>query len=365
MSEENDSGGADKSHDPTPQKLLKSRQKGDVPYSTEVTAAATYVGFLVALLITMGWTAPQLHGLLKGLLHRPDTIAALLFDAQDSQFFAHFTTRIMVSILPVFLVVALGAVLSIIAQQAFAVSLSKIKPKMSRLSIVDNAKQKYGPNGLSEFVKSTSKLGAVLVILLFAYNGRFEELPSLAQLPPAAIAQLLLKESIVFCSYVTGAAIFIAAIDLPWRKFQHHNKLKMTLQEVKEENKETEGDPALKSARRSRAESIATNRMMQDVPTADIIIVNPTHYAVALKWDRKNNAAPKCVAKGVDEVAARIREAASAAGVPIRRDPPTARSIYSVVKVGHEIKKEHYSAVAAAIHYADEMRKKWKKPYSS
>ncbi|MHA7872186.1 MAG: EscU/YscU/HrcU family type III secretion system export apparatus switch protein, partial [Hyphococcus sp.] len=288
----------------------------------------------------------------------------LMLFTSDSDFALSFYSEIVIAVAPVFCILILSAVGSVFAQQAFTFAPSKLKPKMSRISIVDNAKQKYSLNGLAEFVRSAAKLMAVIIVLAFAYQDRFDELPGLTGLPAQGVAQFLLKESIYFCGFITIAAVLIAAVDLPWRQIQHRNKLKMTHQELKDENKDTEGDPTLKAARRRRAETLATNHMLADVPKADIVLVNPTHYAVALQWDRKKGAAPVCVAKGVDEIAARIREAASAAGVPIKRDPPTARSIYSLVDIGKTIKKEHYAAVAAAIHYADEMRKKWRKGYS-
>ncbi len=122
--------------------------------------------------------------------------------------------------------------------------------------------------------------------------------------------------------------------------------------------KEQEGDPTMKQNRRERGQAIARNQMMKDVPSADVVIVNPTHYAVALKWDRKAGGAPICVAKGTDEIALKIREIAAISGVPIRSDPPTARAIHASVEIGEEVKREHYAAVAAAIHFADAMRKK-------
>ena len=131
----------------------------------------------------------------------------------------------------------------------------------------------------------------------------------------------------------------------------------MTHKELMDEFKEMEGDPHVKQERRQRGHEIATSRMMADVPTADVVIVNPTHYAVALKWDRTPGSAPVCVAKGVDEVAARIRATAEEAGVPIHSDPPTARALHATVDLGQEIAEEHYRAVAAAIRFADRMRK--------
>jgi flagellar biosynthetic protein FlhB len=132
----------------------------------------------------------------------------------------------------------------------------------------------------------------------------------------------------------------------------------MSRKEVMDEYKESEGDPHFKAARRQRAQDIATNRMLADVEGADVVIVNPTHYAVALRWDRGKGGAPVCVAKGVDEIARVIRERAALHGVPVHSDPPAARSIYAAVELGQEIRIEHFRAVAAAIRFADAMRKK-------
>jgi len=360
MSDSEQPSGEDKSHDPTPQKLRQSREKGDVPYSMETTSAATYAAFFIALIVIAGWGATSVYASLAPFFKKPEEIGRLLFSQTQYEATAHLVMRASTSTAALLSILALAAICSVLAQQAFAFSPSKIKPKLSRISLIDNAKQKYGTNGLSEFAKRVVKLSAILAIILFAVKDRFLELPALVGLPASSVLDFLHSEAIFFFGLITAAAAFIAAVDLPWTYFQHRNRLKMTFQEVKKENKETEGDPALKGARRQRAEAIATNRMMADVPKADIVIVNPTHYATALKWDRKRGATPVCVAKGVDEIAARIRQTAAENGVPIRRDPPTARSIYALVDIGKEIKREHYAAVAAAIHYADQARKKWR-----
>ncbi|MFQ5562450.1 MAG: flagellar biosynthesis protein FlhB [Parvularculaceae bacterium] len=364
MSDAQQNEGEDKSHDPTPQKIRKSREKGDVPYSSEVTTAATYGAFFLALFIFAGWSATNISAQLALFLQRPEDFGAALTTPGSDAPIQDLFARLVVAAAPLFLFLALATILSLVGQQAIAWGPSKIKPKLSRISIVSNAKQKYGPNGLFEFLKSAIKLTAIMAVLLIGFKDRFVELPALSALPAKAFPTVMLRESVFFIGLITITAVGIAAIDLPWRRHQHHKKLMMTFQELKKENKETEGDPEMKGARRDRAKTLATNRMMSDVPKSDVVIVNPTHYAVALAWDREQGAAPVCVAKGVDEIAARIREAAATAGVPIRRDPPTARSIYAVVDIGKEIKKEHYAAVAAAIHYADQIQKKSKEKYS-
>ena len=137
----------------------------------------------------------------------------------------------------------------------------------------------------------------------------------------------------------------------------------MSHKELQDESKESEGAPHLKQARRARAQEVAMNQMMGDVPTADVVIVNPTHYAIALKWEGSRSAAPICVAKGVDDIAMSIKEAAKDAKVAIHSDPPTARAIYAVVEIGQEINPEHYEAVAVAIRFAEALRevstRKW------
>ena len=166
----------------------------------------------------------------------------------------------------------------------------------------------------------------------------------------------MLQEAILVIAAATAIAIVIAAIDLPWQQYDHARKLKMSYQDMKEETKRTEGDPMMKQSRQRRAREIANNQMMQEVPNADVVVVNPTHYAVALKWSREPGSAPKCVAKGVDEIAKRIREIAVENMVPIHSDPPTARALFATVEIDQEIDPEHYQAVAAAIRFADGLR---------
>lgn len=360
MSEEGEQDGQERSHAPSRQKLQRSREKGDVAYSPEVTTAATYAGIYIVLLVAGGWAVSRILGVLQVFFSRPHEVGSRLVSEGKSGFAQEIVTQLMIALSPVFGALALCAILSVVAQKAVVFAPSKLKPKLNRISIIDNAKQKYGPHGLFEFLKSFMKLSAIMAIVAFAIKDRFLELPGLARLPVQAFGDVIFRETVFFLGLITCAAALIAAIDYPWRRYRHEKKLRMTFEELKKESKESEGDPAMKGARRERAQAAARNRMMVDVPKANVVIVNPTHYAVALQWDRESGAAPVCVAKGVDNIAARIRELAAEAGVPIRRDPPTARSIYAAVDIGEEVKSEHYAAVAAAIHYAQEVRRKAK-----
>ena len=363
MSEEAQGGSADRQHLPTQQKLQRAREQGDVPYSTEVTAAATYAAFYAIVILAGGWSISEIARILSAFLRKPADIGEALLSPRTG-YFGNLIVETSLAVAPVFAALALAAAASLIAQRAITFAPKKLEIKFSRLSIIDNAKQKYGLNGLFEFAKSAVKLAAIIVILIFGLKDRMLELPELSMLPAHAFPAILQKEAALFLGLVTFAAVAIAVIDLPWRLAQHQKKLMMSHEELRKESKESEGDPSMKGARRERANAIARNRMLADVPKASVIIVNPTHYAVALRWDRAEGGAPVCVAKGVDEVAARIREVAARSGVPIRRDPPTARAIYANVEIGQEIRREHYAAAAAAIHYADEIARRAREGYA-
>jgi flagellar biosynthesis protein FlhB len=177
------------------------------------------------------------------------------------------------------------------------------------------------------------------------------------QSPGQAVAEMM-RLIVAFLAIVVVIMAAIGAVDYFWQRFDHLRRQRMSHQELRDEYKQSEGDPHMKQARRQRAQEIASNKMMADVPKADVIIVNPTHFAVALKWDRTSLGAPVCVAKGVDRVALKIRELAEEAGVPVHSDPPTARALHAGVEIGQEITPEHYAPVAAAIRFAEAMRAK-------
>ncbi len=175
---------------------------------------------------------------------------------------------------------------------------------------------------------------------------------------PKIVGALMTRVIIDFMFVVLLIALGVGAIDYLWQHHDHLRKNRMSHKEIRDEHKQQEGDPYLKQERRQRGSQIASQQMMADVPEADVIIVNPSHYAVALKWSRAPGSAPICVAKGVDHIARTIRECAMENGVPIHRDPPTARAIHASTEIGQEIDPDQYRSVAAAIRFAEMMRRK-------
>ena len=257
-----------------------------------------------------------------------------------------------------FVAPAAAAVLALIAQRAPVFAPSKLAPKWSRLSPIATAKQKFGSQGLVEFAKGLVKLVVVSVVLgMFLWGNRDRIIGALRLEPGIVTAEMLgLTQGLLVRIAIIAAVIGL--FDLLWQRVSHRNRQMMTRKQLLDEMKDSEGDPQLKQQRRARAVAIATTPLAREVAGADVIIVNPTHYAVALAWDRTSGAAPVCVAKGVDAMAARIREIAAENGVPIRSDPPTARALFAEVAVGQQIARRHYVAVAAAIRFAEELRKR-------
>ncbi len=355
MAERDDIDPGDKPFDPSPRKLEEARRKGEIPRSTEVVTASAYLG---VLLVALAWGATGLVALGSlgvALLADADRLGALML-AGSTPVAGALLGGAGLALAPFFLVPPLVALAALIVLRALVFTPSKLKPKPSRLSIIANARNKFGRSGLFEFAKSLAKLLVIGGMLWLFLLWRLPQMTGAAALSPGLAVATLLRLMVEFLALVVLLLGSLGAIDLLWQWREHLRRHRMTHKEMRDELKSAEGDPQLKARRRQKGMDIATNRMLADVPGADVVIVNPTHYAVALRWDRTAPQAPVCVAKGVDAVAARIREAAQAAGVPIHADAATARALHATVGIGDEIRADHYAAVAVAIRFAEAMR---------
>ena len=356
MSGADDDG--DKPYEPSQKKLDAARAKGDVPRSADITTAASYGGFLLAALAFGPASLIGLGTSLEVFLEQSDTLSASVFDGAAAPFAGGALLAIGANLAPWFAVPALLALLSILAQRGMIFAPSKLEPKFSRINPIASLGQKFGRAGLFEFAKSLLKLCIYAVILFIYLNNQLTRILASVNLTVAMVTVEILQLCVGLLLIVLAVSLAIGTLDLVFQFFEHNRKNMMSRQELIDEHKESEGDPHIKQQRRQRAIEIAMNKMLAEVPKADVIIVNPTHYAVALKWDRKSTRAPVCIAKGVDEIAARIREIAATSAIPVHSDPPTARALFAAVEVGAEIKRDHYRAVAAAIRFAENIRKK-------
>ncbi len=351
---------SDKSFEPTPQKLEKAREKGEVAKSTDLSGVAGYAGLLIALLTAGPYAAVQLGTAFMVLIDQSEQLSDLMTLGPASAPVGGLLKGPLVPAILLFALPATAVLLSLIAQRALVFSPDKLKPKLSRISITSNAKNKFGRGGLFEFAKSFAKLAIYSTCLALFLWANLMEILSASAAPSRSSILLMMNLLFRFLFIVIVIALAIGIVDYLWQYAEHIRKNRMSRKEIQDETKDAEGDPHVKQHRRQRAQEIATGQMMADVPTADVVIVNPTHFAVALKWSRAAGAAPVCVAKGVDEVAAAIRSTAGQSGVPIHADPPTARALHATVEIGQEVPEELYRPVAAAIRFAEAMRKRAK-----
>lgn len=351
---------SDKSFEATPQKLQKAREKGEVVKSNDLSAVAAYSGLTIALLTFGQYSAAHLGSALMVIIDQSADLSHLLTTGTAAGPIGGILNEVALSVGVLITVPSVIVLLNLLAQRALVFAPSKLSPKLSRISIPSNAKNKFGRGGLFEFFKSFVKLVIYIVCLTLFLRSNLPVILSAAAAPVRTSILLMMNLLFQFLFIVVAVTLAIGVIDYLWQYSEHMRKNRMSRKELQDETKDSEGDPHVKHQRRQRAQDIAMNQMMADVPKADVVIVNPTHFAVALQWSRAQGTAPVCVAKGVDEVAATIRSTAMESGVPIHSDPPTARALHATVDIGSEISEEFYRPVAAAIRFAEAMRKRSK-----
>ncbi len=354
-----DNDDAEKSHEPSQKRLDEARKRGDVPRSMDLSTAAVYGGAALAITLSGRYVLDKLGAAAVAMIEQADPLSQSLVASARAPTMG-LLSRVAGPLLPLFLVPMGAAVFSIAVQRGFILAPDRILPKWSRINPLKSLGQKFGREGLFTFGKSLLKL-IVVCALVAGMVPRYADDLLMSPRYSAGQTGLLMMEIVLrFLFLAFLASLAFGALDYGWQWLQHRRRNMMTRQEMVEEHREAEGDPHMKGHRRQKGREIALSQMLQDVARADVVVVNPTHYAVALKWRRGDKSAPICLAKGVDDIAARIREKAAEAGVPIHRDPPTARAIHATVDVGQPIRREHYKAVAAAIRFAEAMRKRAK-----
>lgn len=343
----------DKQFEASEQKLNRARKDGDVPRSTEVNVLAMYLGFwgvfaIAAGVVTKQWLSMATRNLGAGDWHDKASFAV----AAD---LGRYTGYAIIGLA----LVPLAAIFAgLIAQRSLVFSGKKLKIDVKRLNPIKNAGQKFGKSGLMTFAISTGKAILICAGGWYLFSNLLHELASTALgggTQWVAVLNVLIMKVLLMVIMISAA---FAVIDFLWKRHEYLEKQRMSRKEMEDEHKNSEGDPHMKAARRRKAVDIAMKQMLADVEKADVIIVNPTHYAVALEWKRGSGKVPVCLAKGTDDVAMRIRERAGQYKVPVYSDPPSARALHATVKIGEEIRREHFAAVATAIRFAESMRHK-------
>jgi flagellar biosynthetic protein FlhB len=352
MAEERDD--SSKTEDPTHKRLEEALKHGDVVKSQEVTTWFVIAGAALALAAFSGSTAASLMGTMHGLLAGAHDLA---FDRGRLLGLAgRLGAEVVTAIAAPVIVLALAALAGNLIQHRVLWSAEPLKPRMSKISPVAGLKRLFSKQALVNFVKGLLKLALVGGLMIWLLWPEHQRLDTLVAMDLRAV--LPLSESLALrLLAATGAVLTaVALLDYLFLYRQWFERQKMSLRELKEEFRQTEGDPTIKAKIRQLRHSRMRRRMMAAVPKASVVITNPTHYAVALRYERGMNA-PVCVAKGADLIALRIREIAAEHGVPIVQNAPLARTLYAAVDVDREIKPEHYKAVAEVIGYIMRVRR--------
>ncbi len=346
----------EKTEEPTGKRLKDSKDKGQTARSKDlnslfilVFAGMTFVTLGPMFFRKIGQLITRLLTFDTEILRDPTLLTTLAKD---------FVFDVITLFLPFVFINILSTILGPILIGGFTFSLKALAPKFERMSPLKGIKRMFSVKSLMELVKAFLKFSVVASVAILVWTSQINDFLSIGTLPvyiaiPKAYTMLAWSFLYISCSL-----LFIVIIDVPFQIFQHKKQLKMTKQEVKDEYKETEGKPEVKAQIRRMQHEVAQRRMMQDVPKADVILTNPSHFAVALSYDENGYTAPLMLAKGQDHMAINIGKIAKAHDVPILRLPPLARSIYFSTEVGSEIPRGLFIAVAQVLAYIFQLKKK-------
>ncbi len=357
MAEEEDD--AQKTEDPSAKKLSKARQKGQVAMSQEIKSWLIIMGGAMGLIFLAPGMMRGVSRLGASFIEFPDDIGT---DPENLRL-------VMVDILvqlgwivaPLMGLLMILAIASTIGQVGFIFAPAKIKPEASKISLAKGMKKIFSTRSLVEFVKGIFKIAIVSVVAMGLSIPLLDNVTLLPAMPLSATLDKIHAIAIQLTIGTLAVMTVIAFFDFAYQKHMHMKQMRMSKQEVKDEHKQAEGDPHVKARIRKLRTERAQQRMMAAVPEADVVVTNPTHYAVALKYQMEEMQAPRLVAKGMDAVALRIREVAEENDVPVVENPPLARALYASVELDEEIPEEHYKAVAEVIGYV--MRLKGESPH--
>jgi flagellar biosynthesis protein FlhB len=346
MAEQGDD--TERSEDPTQKRLDEALERGDVVKSQEVSAWFVIAGGTLILMAFSGAMASSLAASFRGLFANSWAIRV------DGRGFLHVMSKLGLEVvaavaIPMLLLAVAGA-LGHMIQHRLVWSTQSLAPKLSKISPLAGLKRQFSKQAIANFIKGLLKLallGGIMTALLWPQRMRLE---SMVAIDPAGLLAIMQSLSLDMLLAVVAVLALVAAADYLFQYTQWFQRQKMSLREIKDEYRQSEGDPMVKGKIRQLRLARAKKRMMAAVPQATVVITNPTHFAVALKYDRRMNA-PLCVAKGVDSVARKIREIAGEHAIPIVENPPLARALHATVEIEQEIPAEHYQAVAEVISY--------------
>ena len=352
--------GQEKTEQATSKKLSDTRDKGQAAKSQELNSLAVFTTGLLVLFFTKEYVGVKLFNMATYIFSSLDTLEISVNVL--SMYGLNASMFLLSTIFPVLLGIVIIAFAVGYGQVGFKITPKALQPKVSKLNPLKGFKNSFlSTRPLVELLKSIAKLGVVGIFSYFILEEMVLNAIGLVNFTVPEIVDYMLDNSIAFLWRVSLVYVVIAFADFVYQKHKFKKDLKMTKQEVKEENKQTEGDPLVKGQIKSKQFEMARNRMLQDVPTADVVITNPTHFAIALKYDMGESLAPKVIAKGQDHLAQKIKKIAKENDVPMHEDVKLARALYKACDVGDEIPENLFKAVAQILAYIFNLKEEKKR----
>lgn len=345
----------EKTEKPTPKRREDARRKGQIARGAELPAA---LGFLGAI-VTLNFISGNLTGTIGAYIQ--DTAQKIgsgreLNPADVNVLFVEAVKTLAITCVPLMIVALAGGIAGNFAQGGFSLNGEALKPKADKFSPAKNIKKIFGLDSVVNLLKSFIKLILVGVVAYGVLAPVIETAPTLVNAPLATVA-VRLGETFYSLAFRCGLVFIVLALaDYGYALYKHEKSLRMSKQEIKQEYKDSEGDPMIKGQRRRAARALMQKRSIADVPTASVVITNPTHFAIALRYDRDKDAAPVVVAKGVDKMAAKIREIAKEHDIPLVENKPLARALYKLVEPNQIIPAEFFGAVAEILAFVFRQR---------
>lgn len=339
----------ERTEDPTERKLQQAREKGQIAKSTDLTSVFSLFGSLVSIALIATWSGRFAMDVMRRSFDDGFTHSQLSLDGVWPMV-RQSAEHALVLILPVMGIGAIVAVIANAAQSMPIFSLQPIQPKLSKLDPIAGIKRVFGLKGVVKTLMSIAKLSAALTVAGILTKLKLEQIVELPSLPLGEILLVGVRLVLETVLWILFFLLLIAVADFLYQKWQHKKDLRMSKHEVKDERKSMDGDPEIKRRRMKMMMEAAQQRVGSAVPEADVIVTNPTHFSVAIKYEPEW-AAPRVTAKGGDHLAFRIRALAVSSGVPIVERPPLARALYWNTEVGTDIAPEHYEAVAEVLAY--------------
>lgn len=345
----------ERTEQPSSRRRDQAREDGSFAISKELSSFFMVAASLLVLYYSAVWIYNGTAELLRNSFTHLD--ASELTVKEVSSLFAKLSYKFLVIIAPVLVIPVFGAV-AYALQTGFAFSVKSLEPKFSKLNPLEGFKRLFSLNSLAELVKSVLKVSVLTYVVYASVASEWAQMPLLIDVDPSSFFAYTAKVTFRIMTRTIWVLAVIAVIDYAFQRWRHEQGLKMSREELKEESKEMEGDPMVKARIKSIQRELARKRMMAEVPKADVVVTNPTHIAVALKYDKTKGSAPVVVAKGAGHIAEKIKELAKKSGVPVIENKPLARSLFKLVEIGKEIPSNLYKAVAEILAYVYRLKGK-------